>query len=312
VTILDRNERFRIVFGDCVEGLRELPQGSIHLVVSSPPFGSLFTYSGKNEDVGNNQDGVDMEGSMFGLHMRMWAQELLRVTMPGRNACLHIQQLLAYKNQHGFMGRRDFRGALIEIMTKAGWVWVGEVAIPKNPQIMAKRLSLHSLMFATGKRDAVMLAPAVNDYLMVFQAPGENKVPVPCLFDRHKNPNGWVSTDDWIKWASGCWDDVKETDVLENHRDGRDEGDEKHVCPLQLEVIRRPVLLYTNPGEIVLDPFMGIGSTAWVALKEGRRAIGFELKESYHALAVRNAGRACGLGLPQGALDFLEVDDAAA
>ncbi|RYG37024.1 site-specific DNA-methyltransferase [bacterium] len=289
---------------DCVPGMATLPANSVRLVVTSIPFGSLFTYSGKNEDIGNNQDGVDLEASMFGLHMRFFAEQLLRVMMPGRNVCIHIQQLLRYKNQHGYMGRRDFRGSVVDIFERAGFEWKGEVAIPKNPQIIAKRLSLHSLMFITGKKDACQLAPAVNDYVMIFQKPGDNPEPVRALFDRHENPDGWVTTDEWIKWASGCWDDIRETDVLENYDEAREANDEKHVCPLQLEVIRRCVKLYSKPGDLVMDPFMGIGSTAWVAIEQGRKAVGFELKESYHALAVRNAERATGNGLPQGRLDW--------
>jgi DNA modification methylase len=127
--------------------------------------------------------------------------------------------------------------------------------------------------------------------LMVFQKPGERAEPVRALYDKRDNPEGWVSTEEWIKWASGVWDDIRETDVLEGRHDAREENDEKHVCPLQLEVIRRCVRLYTNAGEMVLDPFMGIGSTAYVALEQQRSAVGFELKDSYHAKAERNVAR---------------------
>lgn len=162
--------------------------------------------------------------------------------------------------------------------------------IPKNPQVIAQRQKLHSLLFVTGRRDARQLAPAVNDYVMVFQKPGEAP-PVPAL-KGDDNPGGWITTEEWISWAHGVWTDIRETDVLEGWQAGRDDDDEKHVCPLQLEVIRRCIRLYSNPGELVLDPFMGIGSTAWVALEQGRDCVGFELKESYHRLAVRNVERA--------------------
>lgn len=273
---------------DCVTGMEQrLAAESIDLCVSSIPFGALFMYSGKTEDIGNNADGVDMRAVQFGLHLRFFIAQLARVLKPGCNACIHIQQLLRYKNQHGSMGRRDFRGAVIEMFCSGGFDWIGEFVIPKNPQIIAKRLNLHSLMFSTGRKNGRLLAPAVNDYVLIFQKPGES-VPVPCLYDSSKNPGGWVSTEEWIRDAHGVWADIQETDVLENWKHGKEDDEEKHVCPLQLEVIRRLVKLYSNHGETVLDPFMGIGSTAYVALELGRAAIGFELKESYHQLALRN------------------------
>ncbi|MBV9849841.1 MAG: site-specific DNA-methyltransferase [Armatimonadetes bacterium] len=283
---------------------------SVDLCISSIPFGSLFMYSGKTADIGNNADGVDMRESEFGLHLRFFIEQLRRVMKPGRNACIHIQQLLTYKVQHGYMGRRDFRGAVVDMFSAGGFHWTGEVAISKNPQVIAKRLNLHSLMFATGKRDSTDLMPAVNDYVMVFQKPGDNAVPVRALYDRQENPGGWVTKDEWIKWARGVWGDIRETDVLEGWQWAREEGDEKHVCPLQLEVIRRCVLLYSNPGEVVLDPFMGVGSSAVVALREGRSAAGFEMKESYHAQAVRNAAQCLrSAGAQMSIFDFLEIED---
>lgn len=274
---------------DCITGMAErLAEGSVQLCVTSIPFGSLFMYSGKLEDIGNNQDGVDMKGGQFGLHMRFWVEQLLRVMEPGCNVAIHIQQLMTYKNEHGWIGRRDFRGAVVELLSEGGFDWKGEMVIPKNPQAAAQRLKLHSLMFETGKRNARALAPWVNDYVMIFQKPGECKVPVRALLDTQENPDGWVTSEEWIRDAHGLWVDIRETDVLDGWMSARETDEEKHVCPLQLEVIRRMVRLYTNPGELVLDPFMGIGSTAYVAMEQGRRAVGFELKESYHGLALRN------------------------
>lgn len=313
---------------DCVTGLSEhLEPETVDLTVTSIPFGALFTYSGKNEDVGNNSDGgdtgsVDMLATMFGLHLRFVAEQLLQVTKPGRICCIHIQQLVSYAIQHGYMGRRDFRGAVIDVFATAGWEWKGEVSIPKNPQVIAQRQKLHSLLFITGRRNACDLAPAVNDFLLIFQKPGQAEQPVRAL--RHDdNPDGWVTGDDWIRWARGTWDDISEVDVLDGWQHARDTDDEKHVCPLQLEVIRRPVMLYSNPGDLVLDPFMGIGSTAHVALGAAsphtklrvpapRRVVGFELKESYHRQAVRNARRAVD-GPVDGQTDiFAALDGAAA
>jgi len=275
---------------DCVAGMAErIADAAVHLCVTSIPFGSLFTYSGKTEDIGNNVDGIDMRSGQFGLHMRFFVDQLHRILEPGGVACIHIQQLIATGVQHGYMGRRDFRGAVVDLFGAGGFDWAGEVAIAKNPQVIAQRLKLHSLLFVTGKRDARKLAPAVNDYVMIFRKPGDGGTPVPALRDVQENPGGWVTTDEWIKWAHGVWDDIRETDVLTGWKSAREDDDEKHVCPLQLEVIRRCVRLYSAEGGTVIDPFMGIGSTAVVAIEQGRNALGFELKESYHRQAVRNA-----------------------
>lgn len=283
---------FDIYLSDCVAGMAErLEPESVDLCITSIPFGNLFTYSGKTEDIGNNLDDVDMRATQFGLHMRFFVEQLYRVMAPGAVACIHIQQLIATKVQHGHMGRRDLRGAVVDLFGAGGFVWTGEFVIPKNPQVIAQRQKLHSLMFVSGKRDARQLAPAVNDWVMVLRKPGEG-TPVPALYDPEVNPGGWVTTDEWIRDAHGVWTDIRETDVLTGWQSARENDQEKHVCPLQLEVIRRCVRLYSNPGALVLDPFMGIGSTAVVAIEQGRNAVGFELKESYHAQAVANCERA--------------------
>jgi DNA modification methylase len=223
--------------------------------------------------------------------MRFFCEELYRVMAPGSVTAIHIQQLLRYKVQHGAMGIRDFRGSVYTIFELAGFQPQGEVAIPKNPQRVAQRLKLHSLMFVTGKRDSRKLAPAMNDYVLFFHKPGEGRA-VRGLYDKDANPGGWFTQEEWIRWASGCWDDIHETDVLDGWRSARESDEERHVCPLQLEVIRRCIKLYSAPGDLVMDPFMGIGSTAYVALQEGRDCLGFEIKESYHDLALRNVAKA--------------------
>jgi hypothetical protein len=282
------SDRYQIHNTDCVTGMAErLAPDSCHLCVTSIPFGALFMYSGKTEDIGNNADGVDMRASHFGLHMRFFVEQLFRVMEPGSVTAVHIQQLVTTKVQHGVMGRRDLRGATVDLFCAGGFDWTGEFVVPKNPQAMAQRMKLHSLLFVTGKRDARALAPAMNDYVLEFRKPGEG-TPVPALYDPQTNPHGWLTTDEWVRDACGVWTDIRETDVLTGWRDARDADDEKHVCPLQLEVIRRCVRLWSNPDATVLDPFMGVGSTAVVALEQGRNAIGFELKESYHRQAVAN------------------------
>lgn len=279
---------FQVFNVDCVQGMADhVADGGIDLCVTSIPFGALFTYSGKTEDIGNNQDGIDLRAGQFGLHMRFFVDQLFRVMAPGSVAAIHIQQLIATKVQHGAMGRRDFRGAVVDLFQAGGFDWTGELVIPKNPQVIAQRQKLHSLMFVTGKRDGRMLAPAVNDYVMVFRKPGDGE-PVPCLYDPHANPSGWVTTEEWIRDAHGVWTDIRETDVLTGWQMARESDSEKHVCPLQLEVIRRLVKLYSNPGALVMDPFSGIGSSGWVAIEQGRNYVGFELKESYYEIGNRN------------------------
>lgn len=296
---------------DCIAAMWDrVAPDSVHLIVTSIPFEELFTYSGKPEDVGNNGSTLKIREGRFALNMRFVVEQMFRALAPGTNAAIHIQQLLAYKVQHGFMGRRDFRGAMIDVFGAGGFEFSGEFVIPKNPQAMAQRLNLHSLMFATGYRNSCLLNPAVNDYVLVFHKPGEHPCPPRALYDQAKNPRGWVSKEDWIRDASGVWDTINEIDVLDGARGHKEQEHEKHVCPLQLEVIRRLVRLYTNPITVqpdvtVLDPFMGIGSTAFVCaggksrvtglrLEQPRNVIGFELKESYYRASldyVREAQR---------------------
>ena len=246
-----------IHFGDCIPGMKEhCPDESIHCCITSIPFGALFMYSKKEADIGNNLDGIDLHAGQFGLHMRFFIEQLYRVLRPGSIACIHIQQLLMYKVQHGYMGMRDFRGSVITMFKNHGFQAHGEVAIVKNPQAVAQRLKLHSLMFITGKKDSRRLSPAMNDYVLFFKKPGEG-VPVRGLYDKKTNPDGWFTQEEWIKWAHGCWTDIHEIDTLEGWRCAKESQEEKHVCPLQLEVIRRCMRLYTNPGDTVLDPFMG-------------------------------------------------------
>lgn len=296
---------------DCIRGLSQrVADNSVHLTVTSPPFEELFSYSGKDEDVGNNGSTIDVREGRFALNLRFLVQQLFRVTAPGCNACIHCQTLLAYKNQHGFMGRRDFRGALVDIFGAGGFVWTGEFVIRKDPQRAAQSLNLHSLQFKTGYgRTATNLMPWINDYVLIFQKPGEVEHPVRPLKHR-TNQKGWMTSEDWIRDAHGIWTDIIEIDVLDGarNRSVKEDQHEKHVCPLQLEVIRRCVQLYTNPVRLqpdvkVLDPFTGIGSTPWVclggespctklALHEPRNVIGFELKDSYYKAALSNIAKA--------------------
>jgi hypothetical protein len=271
--------------------LKRLARNSIACAIKSIPFGALFGYSMKMTDIGNNRDGIELHKDQFGLHMRFFFEQLYEVLQPGAISCIHIQQLYTTQVQHGYQGMRDFRGAVITLARNHGFQPHGEIAIPKNPQAVAQRLKKHSLLFVTAKRNSRALSPAANDYVLLFRKPGEG-VEIAGMYDSKLNPKGWFSQEEWIKWASGTWGDIHEIDTLDGWRSARESDEEKHVCPLQLEVIRRCLLLYSAPGELVLDPFMGIGSTAYVALEQGRNVVGFELKESYHAMALRNIEKA--------------------
>jgi hypothetical protein len=304
---------------DCITGMAaRLADNSVHLTVTSPPFEDLFVYSGAVEDVGNSPGMIDPRVGRFGLNMRYVIHQLYRVTAPGCNACIHVQQLIAHKNQHGYMGRRDFRGAIIELFTapQAGgnFRFTGEFVIKKDQRRMAKKTKLHSLQFKSGyARTSTMWAPAVNDYVLIFQKPGEIGLPVRPL--KHaNNPHGWMTREEWIRDAAGVWTDIMEIDVIDGARSPKqldrlkEANEERHVCPLQLEVILRCQRLYSNPISIqpdvlVLDPFAGIASVLYMAvggasratghrIEEPRNAVGFELKKSYHRQGLRNIERA--------------------
>ena len=216
---------------DCVEVMaNRLAENSIDLSIYSPPFEELFTYSGSIHDLGNNGSTVNMREGRFALNYRFFVHQLFKVTKPGTNTCCHIQQLRAWACQHGFIGIRDFRGAMIDVYSAAGFIPKGEFVICKNPQRMAQALDLHSLMFITGKRNSNNLAPAPNDHVLIFQKPGECVNPVRALYDKEINQDGWVTTNEWIRDAHGIWTDIQETDVMDGWKAARECDEEKHVC----------------------------------------------------------------------------------
>lgn len=287
-------DEFTLIHGDCVEALAETPAQSISLLVCSPPFADLFVYSRDDGDMGNAKEGT------FKALFRCWAEQVFRVMQTGRIAALHVTQLLAYKVLHGHIGLRDFCGHVAEAMRAAGFDYVGEVAIAKNPQSAAQRMKLHNLMFTTLRKDSSKSVPVRNDYILLFRRPGENANPVTSF------ARGEVSEDDWVRLASGVWVDVQETDVLQTRGTG-EADDERHVCPLQLGVIDRLVRLYSNPGELVCDPFNGVGSTGVGALRRGRRYLGIELKESYFRTAARTLRDLARAQRDQTVMQFPEV-----
>ncbi len=277
-----------MVNGDCCEELTKIEANSVDLSVYSPPFASLYTYTASERDIGNCAN----EGEFF-QHLGFMVRELLRVTKPGRLSCCHISQLPSTLATHGVIGLRDLRGWMIEAFQKDGWTYHGEVCIDKDPQAQAIRTHSKGLLFVQLRKDSSWLRPALADYILVFRKPGENAVAV--THDDH-NPLSAISNDDWIEWARPIWYGIKETDTL-NVAIARDQKDERHICPLQLGTIERCVRLWSNPGELVLSPFAGIGSEGYEAVRLGRRYLGIELKESYYRVACRNLAEAENLKL---------------
>lgn len=273
-----RTDHYWLQHGDSIELMRHMEPESIDLSVYSPPFSSLFTYSSEAADMGNCSDQATEE---FNLHFVHFAEALFRLTKPGRVSCLHLAQLIAFRARHGRKGLRDFRGDVVRIMEEAGWHYYGEFVIPKNPQAVAIRTKSERLQFSQFKRDSLESSPALNDYVLQFRKPGKQTVPV--LND--------VSNEEWINWASGVWGDIRETDVLSYHA-ARGQEDEKHICPLQLTVIERCVRLWSNPGEVVFTPFLGIGSEVYAAIRQRRIGWGVELKAEYYRQAIKSAERA--------------------
>lgn len=263
---------WRLMLGDSCERLSELPDDSVDLSVYSPPFASLYTYSPSERDLGNASSDDE-----FFAHYRFIIDEMLRVTKPGRNSCVHVQQVALSKANDGVIGLKDFRGDVIRAHQEAGWIFYGEVTVNKDPQAQAIRTKAHALMFQTLRRDSASNRPALADYLLVFKKPGDNEVPI--------SPD--VTNEEWIEWAHPVWWNIRESDTL-NYQTAREEQDERHICPLQLSFIERCVRLWSNPGELILSPFAGIGSEGHVSILNRREFVGCELKPSYWQSAVKN------------------------
>ena len=275
-----KTANFTAMLGDSCERLKELNTNSIDLSVYSPPFADLFTYSATERDLGNSRDW----GEFFD-HYKFIIREVLRVTKPGRLTCVHTSDIPAMAQKDGYIGIRDFPGEVIRAYEKEGWVFVGRAFVPKNPQAQAIRTHSSALLFVSLRRDSSDSRPALIDQILLFKKDGENQTPVLPV------KNGEIDNETWIKWANGVWDGISESDTLQFSR-ARGEDDEKHICPLQLGTIERCIKLYSNPGETILTPFLGIGSEAYMALKLGRKAIGIELKPEYFKIAIINGKHA--------------------
>ncbi len=288
--LLSGGEQYAIHHGDCIPHmLADMPEASVDFAVFSPPFPSLYAYTDSVADIGN----VDSMGIEAKIHLGFLFAGLARVLKPGRAAVVHVCQIPRMKRSGG-VGLCDFRGLNIRLGERAGLVYEYDWSVRKNPQAQAIRTRSRELQFSGLENDRAAQRGTLQDYLIKFRKPGENQVKI--------DSEGQVSRNDWIDWAEGCWDDIYETDTL-NTAEAKSEDDTKHICPLQLEVIRRCVLLYSNPGEIVFSPFTGIGSEGYVslggqspktkkAIANPRRFYGCELKKEYFDQANRNLSRA--------------------
>lgn len=298
-------ERFALYHGDCVEVMRGLPDSSVHYSVFSPPFASLYVYSASPRDMGN----VGNQTEFLEQHAFM-VRELFRVLMPGRLASIHCGMLPTSKSRDGFIGLYDFRGDLVRQCEALGFHFHSEVVIWKNPVTAMQRTKALGLLHKQIEKDSCMSRQGLAEYVITMRKPGSNDTPVDGLFERfvgeqsHEDFSAWcrsrwqqsdksmtydqfLSVNIWQRYASPVWMDIDEGDTLQ-FRSVREHADERHICPLQLTVIRRCLDLWSNPGDVVLSPFAGIGSEGYVALQEGRRFVGAELKDSYYKQAAAN------------------------
>jgi DNA modification methylase len=267
-------DRFAIYNGDCVDVMSSLPENSIGYSIFSPPFSSLYTYSNSPRDLGNCR--TDEE---FFEHFDFVIEQLMRVMMPGRDVSFHCMLLPASKVRDGFIGLKDFRGDLIRSFQKRGFIFHSEVVIWKDPVTAMQRTKALGLLHKSVRENSAMCRQGIPDYLVTMRKPGES--------ERITHTREEYPVELWQQVASPVWMNINPSDTLQRES-AREHDDERHICPLQLEVIRRGVTLWSNKNDIVLSPFAGIGSEGFVSLKAGRRFIGAELKESYYRQAVEN------------------------
>lgn len=272
-------EKYALYNGDSAEVLTMIPSDSIHYIIYSPPFQSLYVYSNSDRDLGNCKTAAE-----FYEQFQFIGKELFRTLMPGRLMSFHCMNLPTSKEKDGFIGIRDFRGELIRFFQEIGFIYHSEVVIWKDPVTAMQRTKALGLLHKQLKKDSCMSRQGIPDYLVTMRKPGENPERV-----THTNESFPVSV--WQRYASPVWMDINPNDTLQ-YKSAREEQDERHICPLQLPVIQRGIELWSNPGDTVLTPFLGIGSEAYMAVKMGRKAIGCELKDSYFRQAVKNVRNA--------------------
>lgn len=299
---------FSVYLGDSCEVLKGVPDNSIHYSITSIPFASLYTYSATERDLGNCRNHNE-----FWDHFQFLIREWVRTIMPGRLISIHCMNLPTSKQNDGFIGIKDFRGDVIRAMQDAGMIYHSEVCIWKDPVIAMQRTKALGLLHKQVRKDSCMSRQGIPDYLVTFRKPGENAEPAEGLFDHfagdYELPMGQDevrnSINIWQQYASPVWMDINPSDTLQRES-ARAEKDERHICPLQLQVIERGLQLWTNPGDVVLDPFNGIGSSGYRALQLKRRYIGIELKESYYEQAVKNLISAEAQGHQDNLFDLVE------
>ena len=268
-------DKYALYNGDSCEILLDIPDNSVHYSIFSPPFSSLYTYSNSDRDLGNCR--TDNE---FFEHFKFIVENLYRVLKPGRLLSFHCMNLPTSKERDGFIGIKDFRGDLIRMFQAAGFIFHSEVCIWRDPVTAMQRTKALGLLYKQLKKDSAMSRQGIPDYLVTMRKPGENA-------ERVTHTEGDFPCAMWQKYASPVWMDIDYSNTL-NREEARDSNDEKHICPLQLDTIERAITLWSNEGDTVLTPFLGIGSEVYEAVKLGRFGMGFELKESYFKCAINN------------------------
>lgn len=275
--VLDQHkgENFIVYNGDSCEIMKGIPDESVGYSIFSPPFIDLYTYSDDLRDLSNNRN----EDEFF-FQFKIIAEELLRITQPGRLISIHCMDLPTSKFKDGFIGLKDFPGQIIQLFESVGFIYHSKVTIWKDPVVAMQRTKALGLLHKQIKKDSAMSRQGIADYIVTFRKPGENKTPI-------SNTNDSFPVDLWQQYASPVWMDIKQSNTLQK-KSARDEKDEKHISPLQLDVIERCVKLWSTEGDVVFTPFLGIGSEIYQALKMGRKGMGIELKRSYYEQAVKN------------------------
>ncbi len=293
-------DKYAIYEGDSCELMLGIPSDSIGYSLHSPPFEGLYKFSNSDRDVSNNS------GESFWKHYQFIIRELLRITKAGRLASVHVMQLPTSKTRDGFIGMRDFRGEVIRAFQAEGWHFASEVCIWKDPVVAQQRTKSIRLLHKQVTKDSTISGQGLADYILTFRKAGENDEPVSGLFEYYvgegaapepiesrlgrqspEDAKKWYSIEVWQRYASPVWMDINQSRTLQ-YRSARDEKDEQHISPLQLDVIERCIHLWSNPNDIVFTPFLGIGSEVYGAVELGRRGIGIELKPSYFKQAVKN------------------------
>lgn len=298
MNVLDQviKNKYAIYNGDSCEITKEIPDNSIHYTLFSPPFASLYTYSNSERDMGNSKGDDE-----FYEHFIFLAKELYRVTMPGRLLSFHCMDLPMMKERDGVIGLKDFPSIIRQVFEDCGFIYHSKVTIWKNPVTEMQRTKALGLLHKQIRKDSTMNRQGIPDYIVTMRKPGDNP-------ERVEHTHETFPVDVWQNYASPVWMDIRQSDTLQK-KSARDDKDERHICPLQLEVIQRCIELWTNPNDIVFDPFGGIGSTAYVALTLGRRSISSELKESYFKQMEGNVEEALNHGIMDCPVGQMSIED---